>query len=246
MRLCFVTGGPQFISSPLLHTALAVGHDTAALRRPGSELRISWSCETPTVIKGTARTNPEFRVDHQNKMERLSTDLPGVYILQPRRFQDARGSFVKTFHRETFRDLGLDGFSPAEEFYSVSGRNVIRGMHFQIPPADHAKLVYCPHGAVLDVVLDLRRNSPTAGRFIAVELSAASGRSVFVPVGCAHGFLSREDDTLMIYQTSTVHSPTHDAGVRWNSFGFHWPCEAPVMSERDRNLPALAEFASPF
>jgi dTDP-4-dehydrorhamnose 3,5-epimerase len=178
-------------------------------------------------------------------MELVPTELPGLKIIRPKIFQDARGTFVKTFHRETFRQLGLD-FEPREEFYSTSGKNVLRGMHFQLPPAAHAKLVYCIVGRVLDVVLDLRKDSPTFGRSVARELNATSREMFFIPVGFAHGFLALEDDATMVYQTSTVHSPAHDAGIIWNSFGFDWPVKNPVMSERDQKFPALRDFASPF
>ena len=178
-------------------------------------------------------------------MELVPTELPGLQLIRPPVFRDQRGSFVKTFHADQFRELGLN-FEPREEFFSTSGRSVLRGMHFQLPPAAHAKLVYCLLGSVLDVVLDLRKNSPTFGRSCARELSAANREMFFIPAGFAHGFLSLEDNTTMVYQTSTVHSPAHDAGVRWDSFGFDWPVKVPVLSERDKNFPALCDFSSPF
>jgi dTDP-4-dehydrorhamnose 3,5-epimerase/CDP-3, 6-dideoxy-D-glycero-D-glycero-4-hexulose-5-epimerase len=177
-------------------------------------------------------------------MKVLPTELAGVFILKPNVFEDARGSFVKTYHEELFASCGIR-FAPKEEFFSVSRKNVLRGMHFQRPPTAHDKLVYCPVGKVLDVVLDLR---PTAKgvRCIARELSAANREMLFIPVGCAHGFLTLEDNSMMVYQTSTVHSPPHDAGVLWNSFGFDWPVKNPILSERDLKFPALSEFQSPF
>lgn len=178
-------------------------------------------------------------------MELVPTELPGLQIIRPKIFQDARGSFVKTFHAGQFRELGLD-FQPREEFFSTSAKNVLRGMHFQLPPAAHAKLVYCIAGRVLDVVLDLRKSSPTFGKTCARELNAANREMFFIPVGFAHGFLALEDNATMIYQTSTVHSPAHDAGIVWNSFGFDWPVKNPVLSERDQKFPALREFNSPF
>ncbi len=144
-------------------------------------------------------------------MELVATELPGLQIIRPRIFQDARGSFVKTFHAGQFRELGLD-FEPREEFFSTSAKGVLRGMHFQLPPAAHAKLVYCIAGSVLDVVLDLRKNSPAFGRNCARELSAANHEMLFIPAGFAHGFLALDDGATMIYQTSTVHSPVHDSG----------------------------------
>jgi dTDP-4-dehydrorhamnose 3,5-epimerase len=178
-------------------------------------------------------------------MEIMATELPGLKIIRPKIFRDARGAFIKTFHRDFFREHGI-GFEPLEEFFSTSAKNVLRGMHFQAPPAAHAKLVYCLAGRVLDVVLDLRRNSPTFGRSCARELNAASHEIFFIPIGFAHGFLALEDDSMMLYQTSSVHSPAHDAGVRWDSFGFAWPVENPILSERDRTIPAFRDFSSPF
>ena len=119
-------------------------------------------------------------------------------------------------------------------------------MHFQLPPAAHAKLVYCITGRVLDVVLDLRKDSPTFGRSYGRELSAVNREMFFIPAGFAHGFLALEDNTTMVYQTSTVHSPTHDAGVRWDSFNFDWPVKNPTLSDRDQKFPTLPEFNSPF
>ncbi len=178
-------------------------------------------------------------------MELIPTELPGLQIIRPRIFQDARGSFVKTYHRDVFRELGLN-FEPREEFFSTSAKNVLRGMHFQLPPTAHAKLVYCITGRVLDVVLDLRKDSPTFGRSYGRELSAVNREMFFIPSGFAHGFLALEDNATMVYQTSTVHSPTHDAGVRWDSFDFDWPVKNPVLSDRDQKFPPLREFNSPF
>lgn len=178
-------------------------------------------------------------------MNPLPTDLPGVLVLRPRVFSDARGTFVKTYHADTFRDLGIP-FTPREEFFSVSARGVVRGMHFQLPPAAHDKLVYCVAGAVLDVVLDLRPGGPTYGCSITRELSQDNREMLFIPVGCAHGFLALTDGAVMVYQTSTVHTPAQDAGILWNSFGFTWPVTDPVLSDRDRRFPALSEFRSPF
>jgi dTDP-4-dehydrorhamnose 3,5-epimerase len=173
------------------------------------------------------------------------TELDGVKLLQPAVFHDDRGSFVKTFHRDQFRELGL-AFEPREQFFSTSHRDVIRGMHFQLPPVDHAKLVFCLQGAVLDVVLDLRKASRTFRKFTFRELSEANRSCLFIPRGCAHGFISLTEPSLMVYQTSTVHDPACDAGVRWDSFGFPWPEVEPILSARDRAFPTLADFASPF
>jgi dTDP-4-dehydrorhamnose 3,5-epimerase len=173
------------------------------------------------------------------------TELDGVVRLQPAVFNDDRGSFVKTFHRDQFRELGLE-FEAREQFFSTSHCDVIRGMHFQVPPADHAKLVFCLQGMVVDVVLDLRKASRTFRKFTACELSEANRSCLFIPRGCAHGFISITEPSLVMYQTSTVHDPSRDAGVRWDSFGFAWPGVTPILSARDRAFPTLADFVSPF
>ncbi len=178
-------------------------------------------------------------------MVKISIPLSGAFLVRPPLFTDARGGFVKTFHRDRFREFGVEPVF-TEEFYSTSAKDVIRGMHFQMPPADHDKYVCCLAGAVRDVILDLRRASPTYGQHFAVELSSENRLGFYIPSGFAHGFLSLIDGSLMLYKTTTVHAPACDAGIRWNSFGCDWGVAAPIVSARDAAFPALAEFASPF
>lgn len=178
-------------------------------------------------------------------MEKIPVPLEGAFLVKPPLFTDARGNFVKTFHRGVFQNFGVEPVF-AEEFYSTSVKGVVRGMHFQTPPADHAKYVFCLTGAVRDVILDLRRASPTFGQHFSVELSAENRLGFYIPSGFAHGFLSLLDDTLMLYKTTSVHTPSCDAGVRWDSFGCDWGVETPVISGRDASFPALVDFESPF
>jgi dTDP-4-dehydrorhamnose 3,5-epimerase len=178
-------------------------------------------------------------------MERIPTELSGCFQLRPFFAEDERGTFVKTFHTERFAELGLP-VDWLEEYYSNSHRGVIRGMHFQTPPHDHEKLVYCMQGRVLDVVVDLRKASPTFGRHMSVELDAARGHGLLIPKGMAHGFLALTADVLMAYKVTTVYAPANDAGIRWDSFGFDWGVDQPIVSARDRAHPALADFHSPF
>lgn len=180
-----------------------------------------------------------------NLFTELSISLPGVRLLEPKVFHDQRGDFVKTYHAGTYQALGIS-FGLAEEFYSVSKKNVLRGMHFQLPPHDHAKIVYCVAGRVLDVLLDLRKSSPTFGKSLGIEMGVGDHRILYIPPGLAHGFLSLEDQSLMIYQTSAVHAPSHDVGIHWDSFGFKWPVQCPIVSVRDAAFQPLAGFASPF
>ncbi len=177
--------------------------------------------------------------------ERVATPIHGCWELRYRRFEDDRGCFVKTFHRDAFAAAGLET-DFAEEYYSVSRRGVLRGLHFQTPPMDHAKLVYATAGAVLDVVLDLRVGSPTYGHHHMLELSAAASNALYVPKGLGHGFYVREGEAVLVYKVTSIHSSEHDQGIRWDSAGIPWPDRAPILSERDRGLPGLLEFNSPF
>ena len=173
------------------------------------------------------------------------TSIPGCFIVEPPVFEDLRGRFVKVFHAPAFAGLGLVS-SFAEDYYSVSHRGVLRGMHFQKPPSDHAKLVYCVDGEVLDAVVDLRRGSPTYGQHVTVELSATKANMIYVPRGLAHGFYTLSRQATMIYKVETVHAPADDAGVAWNGCGVAWPSPSPILSARDEGFPALADFNSPF
>ncbi len=180
-------------------------------------------------------------------MELVVEPLPGLRVFRPFVFEDERGSFVKPFHEGQFAEFGIR-LEVREEFYSTSAAGVLRGMHFQVPPCAHQKLAYCIAGRVLDVVLDLRKKSPTYGASACYELSAANRQVVHIPVGFAHGFLSLEDASCLVYKTDFMHAPAHDRGVRWDSFGFAWPVanRPPMISPRDLSHPAFGDFASPF
>jgi dTDP-4-dehydrorhamnose 3,5-epimerase len=174
------------------------------------------------------------------------TEIPGCLEIALPRFEDARGAFLKVSQRTGFEALGLP-WAFTEQFVTRSARGVVRGLHLQTPPADMFKLVTCLAGAAFDVVVDLRVGSPAYGRHAIVELSGTLNTAVAIPAGCAHGFLAREDGTLLGYSCTAEYSPEHDTGIRWDSAGIDWPLtEEPVMSERDLGLPTLADFESPF
>lgn len=173
------------------------------------------------------------------------TSLIGCFELQPKVFHDTRGRFVKVFHTQEFAEHGLET-NFAEEYYSISNNNVIRGMHFQLPPMDHVKVVYCVQGAVLDVVTDLRVGSPTYGRSAVIELSSAKANSIYIPTGMAHGFCSLRDHSIMVYKVSSVYAPTQDTGILWNSVGVVWPTTQPILSSRDQTFTPFDKFVSPF
>jgi len=177
-------------------------------------------------------------------MEILKELLPGCFLLRPKVFEDSRGLFVKTFDENKFKELNLD-FKMREEFYSISNLNVIRGMHFQTPPYDHEKLVYCTQGSALDVLLDLRVGGGY-GESASTILSSENKSIVFIPKGVAHGFISKSDSTLMMYKTTMPHNPESDCGIHWASFGFNWGVDCPQTSIRDSYHPYFSDFNSPF
>lgn len=179
-----------------------------------------------------------------NKIKIIQELLPGVFLLQNPKSKDKRGEFIKTYHNQQLQELGLI-LEAKEEFYSISKKNVVRGMHFQIPPNDHSKIVYCPYGRVNDVLLDLRAGDGY-GRYASVELSSDNNFSLYIPSGIAHGFLSLSDDSIVMYKTSTVHSPHSDLGIRWDSFGYSWNVINPILSERDRNHLLFSDFKTLF
>ena len=173
------------------------------------------------------------------------TSLEGCYKIIPKIFKDDRGVFIKTFHYDTFIKNGLrTDFK--EQYYSVSDKNVLRGMHFQLPPAAHAKLVYCTEGAVVDVVLDIRKGSSTFGNYETFNLSKENAVMVYIEEGFAHGFYSLENNTTMVYNVTSVYDPVSDSGIRWNSFGFKWPTKNSMLSERDSQFGEFCDFISPF
>jgi len=178
-------------------------------------------------------------------MKVIPTKLHGVFIIETDSFEDGRGVFIKTFHADVFKEYGLES-TFKESFYSTSKKDVIRGMHFHLPPHDHSKLVYVTHGSLLDVVLDIRKDSPTFGEHVATELTGNNRTMVYIPTGCAHGFLSLEDDTHMIYLQTGVYSKDHDAGIHIDSFGIDWRVTNPIISIRDKEFQGFQEFPTPF
>ncbi len=176
----------------------------------------------------------------------VSTEFPGLLRMTPGFSADDRGSFVKTYTRSAFAAQGL-ATEFAEEYVTTSHRGVVRGMHFQLPPHDHDKVVICLSGSAFDVALDLRVGSPTFGRAYTCTLEGERGDALYIPRGFAHGFCALSDDAMLAYKVTSEYAPAHDAGLLWSSVpGVQWPVERPVLSERDTAHPAFSEFASPF
>lgn len=160
----------------------------------------------------------------------------GVYKLRLSNFQDQRGSFIKFFQADSFRRFGLQ-CDFRECFFTNSYKGVIRGMHFQEPPYEQAKLVTIVTGEVIDVVLDLRQRSSTFKKAISFKLNAKEPVALYISPGVAHGFASLADHSVLMYMMTKEYSPEYDRGVRWNSFGFKWPFDKPILSQRDVDTP---------
>lgn len=178
-------------------------------------------------------------------MKIVESALPGCFELTPDVSSDDRGSFAKVFQRDDFAAAGLAG-NFAECFQSVSRKGAVRGLHFQSPPADHDKLVYCAAGEIFDAVVDLRCDSPAYGRHAAFRLEGRRCNALYIPRGLAHGFQALSDEAVVVYLVTSTHSPRHDEGIRWDSAGIPWPIPHPVVSARDAALVPLADFKSPF
>jgi dTDP-4-dehydrorhamnose 3,5-epimerase len=170
------------------------------------------------------------------------TALPGAYVIELERREDHRGFFARTWCAREFAARGLE---PTVAQCSISvnwRRGTLRGMHYQVAPHEEVKVVRCARGAVHDVLLDIRPDSPTFLRHVAISLTADGGRMVYIPRGVAHGFQTLVDDTEVCYQMSEFYAPEDARGVRWNdpAFGISWPISDPIMHERDRSYPDFA------
>lgn len=174
-----------------------------------------------------------------------NTEIPGVYIIFPDIFRDERGRFVKHLNRDLLKERGLD-FSIAEGYYSVSRKRVLRGIHFQTPPHEHFKTVFCPMGKILDVIVDLRKGSPSYGRVFSLEIDPERAGMLYLPPGVGHGFYTLTDEAIVMYSVSSAHHPGSDSGILWSSIDMEWPDPVPVISQRDKDLIPFEQFRTPF
>jgi dTDP-4-dehydrorhamnose 3,5-epimerase len=177
--------------------------------------------------------------------ELIATRIPGCYLIRPRCHDDDRGQFVKTFYAGAFEELGLES-NFRESYYSVSRKGVLRGMHFHRPPHEHAKLVYCVKGRILDAFVDLRGDSQGFGLHESFEISAENRLIVYLPPGVAHGFYVLSDEAITVYSVAVEYNSEADSGVHWNSCGISWPTASPIISPRDANLAPLEEMRNLF
>jgi len=171
--------------------------------------------------------------------------IPAVKIITPEKHGDRRGFFSEVYRRSAWEDAGLD-FVFVQDNHSFSAEaGTLRGLHFQTPPFAQDKLVRVTRGRILDVAVDIRRSSPTFGKYVAIELSAENWRQMLAPAGFAHGFLTLEPDTEVLYKTTASYSPAHDKGIIWDDpdIGIVWPLlkSGPTLSDKDRRLPPLKD-----
>ena len=173
------------------------------------------------------------------------TELEGVLELFLKSFEDNRGYFIKTYDYQTFSEIGITEHF-VEEFFTISKKGVFRGMHFQLPPHDHSKIVYCTSGEVIDFIVDLRKDSITYGKTIELKLSADKYNMVYIPKGFAHGFYAISNVATMVYKVSSLHSPEHDTGILWSSLSIPLPKENLIISNRDKSFISISDFVTPF
>ena len=179
-----------------------------------------------------------------------ATVIPDVKIITPRRHGDRRGFFCETFRRETLTQAGLDADFVQDNHSRSEHRGVLRGLHYQIPPQAQNKLVRVVRGAILDVAVDIRQGSPTFGQHVAMILSEENFRQAYVPTGFAHGFVTLEPDTEVLYKVTAYYAPELERGISWNdpALGIDWGETArdPILSDRDQANPPLGEVADLF
>lgn len=171
------------------------------------------------------------------------TDLPGAYVIDLDRHADERGFFARAWCRREFEARGLNPRLVQCNISYNAERGTLRGMHYQAPPHEEAKLVRCTRGRIYDVIVDLRRDSPAFTRHVGIELNDRNRTMLYVPEGVAHGFLTLEDDTEVFYQMSTFYAPEAARGVRWNdpAFAIDWPAPVRQVKARDANYPDFTE-----
>lgn len=178
------------------------------------------------------------------------TDIPDVLLIEPTKFGDNRGFFSETFNKSKFVDFGLN-LDFVQDNHSLSeSRGTVRGLHFQTPPYAQDKLVRVVRGSILDVAVDLRKSSATYGRHVAVEISASNWRQILVPKGFAHGFVTLEDETEVVYKVTNFYSQEHDFGIYWDDpdLAIDWGVTVgnAIVSDKDQRQPRLADIVSPF
>ena len=182
-------------------------------------------------------------------MKFIKTEISDVYIIEPSVFGDNRGYFLESFNLEKFEE-NVYPIKFVQDNESKSSKGVLRGLHFQKPPFNQAKLVRCIEGRVMDVAVDIRKGSPTYGKHVAIELTGENKKQLFVPRGFAHGFSVLSKTAIFAYKVDNDYAPEYDAGIRWDdtNLNINWGLEKNevLVSEKDKALPFLSEFETPF
>ncbi|CZV62414.1 dTDP-4-dehydrorhamnose 3,5-epimerase [Enterobacter cloacae] len=176
-------------------------------------------------------------------MNIIKTEIPEVLIFEPKVFGDERGFFMESFNQKTFEDAVGQKIDFVQDNHSKSSKGVLRGLHYQKEPYAQGKLVRCVAGAVFDVAVDIRNNSPTFGKWVGVHLSAENKRQLWIPKGFAHGFLTLEDNTEFLYKTTDYYHPESEGSILWNDeqIGINWPKEDNlILSNKDKDAPLMS------
>ncbi len=181
-------------------------------------------------------------------MEIKPLKLAGTFEITLNRIDDARGYFMETFSRKVFAEHGINADWVQENQSFSAKKEIVRGLHFQLPPFAQAKLVRVVQGEILDVFVDLRKDSATFGQWDSAKLSAENCKAVYIPRGFAHGFSTLSENVIVQYKVDNFYSREHDQGICWNDaeIGIDWQVSEPILSEKDENLPFLKDFVSPF
>ena len=180
-------------------------------------------------------------------MDITPTSIPDVLVITPQRFGDARGWFSETWNAARFKAAGIDLEFVQDNHSASADAGTLRGMHYQAPPRAQDKLVRCTRGAILDVVFDVRKGSPTYGRWVGEELTEKNGRQLLVPKGFLHGFVTLAPDCEVQYKVTDFYDAECDGSVRWDSLGIDWGLtNSPILSDKDLNAPAFDSWDSPF
>lgn len=180
-------------------------------------------------------------------MEVIKTKIEGLLIINPKVFADARGYFFESYNETVFKQNGIEA-NFVQDNQSLSNTGVLRGLHFQAPPFDQGKLVRVINGAVLDVAVDIRKNSSTYGEYVAMELTEENKTMFYIPPGFAHGFLTLRDNTIFSYKCTNVYNKASEGCILWNDkdININWKISNPILSEKDLVGTPLKEFTSPF
>jgi dTDP-4-dehydrorhamnose 3,5-epimerase len=179
------------------------------------------------------------------EFERLK--IPDVILIKPKEFMDGRGSYMETYKESDFKKSGIV-YEFKQDNHSKSSKGVLRGLHYQLEPFEQGKIVRAVRGKVLDVAVDIRKGSPYYGKYVCAELSSENRLMLWVPPGFAHGFISLQEDSEVIYKTTKEYSPEHEAGILWNDpeLGIDWRTKEPIISKKDSVLPLLKDAKNNF